>query len=93
MLEAEGFDTIIARATELAETFAAGSPRRARTVAPRDRSTLVAFEDPDPEATRERLLEQGVGVRNLPGHPYLRASVGAWNDESDLERPARSGLQ
>ena len=25
-------------------------------------------------------------MRNLPGHPYLRASVGAWNDESDLER-------
>ena len=57
-----------------------------RTVAQRDHSTLVAFEDPDPEATRGRLLEQGVGVRNLPGYPYLRASVGAWNDESDLER-------
>ena len=25
-------------------------------------------------------------MRDLPGHPYLRASVGAWNDESDLER-------
>ena len=53
---------------------------------PRGRSTLVAFEDPDPAATRERLAEAGVAVRDLPGHPYLRASVGAWNDESDLER-------
>ena len=86
MLEAEGFDTIIDRAADLAETFASRARRRGHTVAARDRSTLVAFEDPDPEATRERLLEQGVGVRNLPGHPYLRASVGAWNDESDLER-------
>jgi selenocysteine lyase/cysteine desulfurase len=25
-------------------------------------------------------------IRNLPGTPYLRASVGAWNDESDLDR-------
>jgi L-cysteine/cystine lyase len=25
-------------------------------------------------------------VRNLPGTPYLRASVGAWNDEGDIER-------
>jgi selenocysteine lyase/cysteine desulfurase len=25
-------------------------------------------------------------IRHLPNRPYLRASVGAWNDESDLER-------
>ena len=25
-------------------------------------------------------------MRNLPGTPLLRASVGAWNDEGDLER-------
>ena len=25
-------------------------------------------------------------MRHLPGTPYLRASVGAWNDEDDLER-------
>jgi L-cysteine/cystine lyase len=33
-----------------------------------------------------RLAEQGVVVRHLPGTPYVRASVGAWNDESDLDR-------
>jgi selenocysteine lyase/cysteine desulfurase len=86
VLDAEGFDTIYERAAALAERFAAALADTGRTVAPRDRTTLVAFEDPDPEQTRERLFEQGVGVRNLPGHPYLRASVGAWNDESDLER-------
>ena len=25
-------------------------------------------------------------MRNLPGTSFVRASVGAWNDESDLER-------
>src|SRR4051794_10173128 len=86
VLEAEGLDAILTRAADLAERFATALAESGRTVAPRDRSTLVAFEDPDPDATRGRLLEQGVGVRNLPGYPYLRASVGAWNDESDLER-------
>ena len=61
-------------------------PRRGHTVAPRGRSTLVAFEYPEPAEARQRLAEAGVAVRDLPGHPYLRASVGAWNDESDLER-------
>ena len=31
-------------------------------------------------------LDAGVLIRNLPGHNLLRASVGAWNDEIDLER-------
>ena len=31
-------------------------------------------------------MEAGVVVRHLPDTPYVRASVGAWNDESDLER-------
>ena len=34
----------------------------------------------------ERAREAGVLIRNLPGHDLLRASVGAWNDEADLER-------
>jgi selenocysteine lyase/cysteine desulfurase len=55
-------------------------------VAPRDATTLVAWESPDPAATRERLADAGVIVRDLPGTPLLRASVGAWNDEGDLER-------
>ena len=33
-----------------------------------------------------RLAEHGVIVRNIPGRPWLRASVGAWNDEEDLDR-------
>ena len=40
----------------------------------------------DPEAERERLARAGVLLRNIPDRPWLRASVGAWNDERDLER-------
>jgi len=36
--------------------------------------------------TIDRLAEGGVVVRNLPGTSLLRASVGAWNDDADLER-------
>jgi selenocysteine lyase/cysteine desulfurase len=53
---------------------------------PRDRTTLVTWEDPQPLESRERLAAAGVVARDLPGTPYLRVSAGAWNDESDLER-------
>ena len=46
----------------------------------------MSFPSPDPEAERARLADAGVLVRNIPGRPWLRASVGAWNDEDDLER-------
>jgi len=81
-----GLDHVTERAATLADRFATALAESGRIVVPRDRTTLVAWEDPDPEATRGRLAEAGVAVRNLPGTPYLRASVGAWNDESDLER-------
>ena len=45
---------------------------------------------PGVSPTRRRrasaLAEQGIVVRDLPGRGLLRASVGAWNDEGDLER-------
>jgi selenocysteine lyase/cysteine desulfurase len=49
-------------------------------------STLIAFLSPDPPAERERLAAAGVALRDIPGRPWLRASVGAWNDEGDIER-------
>ena len=86
LLESYGLDAVHKQATQLAETFAEALAASGRTVAPRDDTTLVAWEDPDPEATRDRLTEAGIVIRNLPRTPYLRASVGAWNDESDLEQ-------
>ena len=86
MLETHGLDAVHARGRELAAELADRLAAAGRTVAPRGDTTLVAWEDDDPEATRDRLAAGGVRVRNLPGRPLLRASVGAWNDESDLER-------
>jgi len=52
-----------------------------------DQATLVAFRPPgDPAETVVALYECGVVVRELPDTGLLRASVGWWNDESDLER-------
>ncbi len=85
-LEAFGWPAVHERATSLATRLAAMLAERGRTVAARGETTLVSFEDDDPPATRERLAERGVVLRDLPGRPLLRASVGAWNDESDLQR-------
>jgi selenocysteine lyase/cysteine desulfurase len=86
VLAAHGWRAVHARAAQLATLLAEWLVEAGRTVAPRDATTLVAWEDSNPETTRERIAEKGVVVRNLPGTPYLRASVGAWNDESDLRR-------
>jgi selenocysteine lyase/cysteine desulfurase len=86
VLEGAGLDAVHARACALAGVFAQQLAERGRTVAPRGETTLVAWEEPDPAAARARLADAGVVVRDLPGRPYLRASVGAWNDEGDLER-------
>jgi selenocysteine lyase/cysteine desulfurase len=86
VLAAAGWDAVHERAIGLSARFAARLAERGRTVAPRGETTLVSWEDADPEATRDRLGAAGVLIRNLPGTPYLRASVGAWNDESDLDR-------
>jgi selenocysteine lyase/cysteine desulfurase len=86
VLDGAGLDAVHARATALAEQLAQALTERGRTVAPRGATTLVSWEDADPPATRQRLADAGVVVRDLPGTPYLRASVGAWNDERDLER-------
>jgi selenocysteine lyase/cysteine desulfurase len=86
LLQAHGFDAVHERAVGLAARLAGALEERGRTVAPRGATTLVAWEDPDPPTARDRLAAAGVIVRDLPGRPILRASVGAWNDESDLER-------
>ncbi len=51
-------------------------------------SQLVSFtvEGEAAAAVARRLEERGVLVRSIPGFEWLRASVGFWNDEADLER-------
>ena len=86
VLEAAGLQAVHARAAALAAELAQRLAGRGRAVSPRGETTLVSFRDPDPPATRQRLFDAGVVVRDLPGTPLLRASVGAWNDASDLDR-------
>ncbi len=74
------------RAAALAARLAGLLSGGGRQVTPRANSTLVSFTSPDPATERARLAEQGVVLRDIPGRPWLRASVGAWNDERDLER-------
>jgi len=54
---------------------------------PPGHSTLVSFRPPDdPSELVASLHEQGVIVRELPGRNIVRASVGWWTSEDDLER-------
>jgi L-cysteine/cystine lyase len=86
VLESAGWPAVHEHARTLAAKLARMLAERGREVAPRDRTTLVSFTSPDPEGERTLLAEHGVIVRNIPDRPWLRASVGAWNDERDLER-------
>jgi L-cysteine/cystine lyase len=86
VLESAGWAAVHERARSLARSLAEQLAERGRQPAPRDDTTLVSFPSPDPEAERERLAAQRVIVRNIPSRPWLRASVGAWNDEGDLDR-------
>jgi L-cysteine/cystine lyase len=86
VLAAAGWDAVHARAAGLAARLADDLAVAGREVQPRDATTLVTWHDDDALATRERLAAAGILVRDLPGRPWLRASVGAWNDEEDLAR-------
>jgi L-cysteine/cystine lyase len=86
VLAAHGWDEVHARARALAARLAHGLRDRGHRVTPRGETTLVAWHSDDAEGQRDRLAESGIAIRDLPGRGLLRASVGAWNDEGDLER-------
>jgi selenocysteine lyase/cysteine desulfurase len=86
VLEEPGIGALHARAAELTDVFASRVAERGVRVAAGGRSTLVSFETAEPEALVERLAAERIVVRNMPGTPYVRASVGAWNSEDEVER-------
>ena len=88
VLEDAGFDQVLARGIEGAERFAGMLRERGVAVAARGASTLVSFEVPDPEAFSQQAAAEGIVIRFLPGRPWARASVGAWNTAEELERLA-----
>lgn len=57
-------------------------------VVPEERATLVSWRVPPDESAGvvERLAGRDVIVRDLPGRGLVRASVGWWTSEDDLER-------
>ncbi|WP_205698561.1 aminotransferase class V-fold PLP-dependent enzyme [Conexibacter sp. SYSU D00693] len=87
VLAEAGWEAVHERSASLAQELVARLEASGRRVAPRSDTTLIAWEvEGDTVAHAAALAQQGIVVRSLPGFPYLRASVGAWNDEDDLER-------
>jgi L-cysteine/cystine lyase len=88
VFEEAGWEWVHERAASLASSLAEQLAARGHTVAPRGRSTLVSWRAEDAQAEVERLAEDGIVVRSIPGSS-IRASVGAWSSEEELERLVR----
>jgi selenocysteine lyase/cysteine desulfurase len=57
-------------------------------VVPGGPTTLVSWRSERPDEMVERLAAEGIVVRSVPGRSWVRASVGAWSSDDDLERLA-----
>jgi len=91
VLEDAGLDALQRRAAALAADLAAKLMAAGLVVAPGREtnpaaSTLVSWETVDPAAEASGLLAAGMLVRDLPGTPYVRASVGGWTGDDEIER-------
>jgi len=75
------------RAAENAARCRALLASRVDVVTPLGQSTLVSFRpEGDPTELVAALHAQGVIVRELPGRNLVRASVGWWTSEGDVQR-------
>ena len=77
------------RASALAERLRELLAGAAEVVTPAERATLVAFRPLTGESAGvvvARLADAGVLVREIPGTGLIRASVGWWSSESDVDR-------
>ena len=77
------------RAAEVAERFRTRLQEAGcDVVVPESCATLVSWRVPADESAGivERLADAGVIVRDLPGRGLVRASVGWWTNDDDLER-------
>jgi L-cysteine/cystine lyase len=81
-----GWDQVHDRARTLAAQLAQDLTEAGHEVDSRGNSTLVSWKHEEPEAFVAKAAEDGVAIRHLPGRGLLRASIGAWNDDSDLDR-------
>jgi L-cysteine/cystine lyase len=88
-----GFDEVHARGIALAARLAERLAEHGAEVVPRGASTLVSWRSDDAEGDVERMAAEGIVVRNLPGRGLVRASVGAWTAEEELERVVEVALR
>jgi len=81
-------DGRFARAAELAAYCRAALLDAGHDVVTEEgQATLVSFRAPgDAAEASAELYARGVSLRDMPGTGLLRASVGWWNDESDIDR-------
>ena len=86
VFEEAGWSWVHERAAALAGSLADGLRERGLEVLERSRSTLVSWKSADAEAAVQRLAEEDVVVRFIPAFGVVRASVGAWSSEEELER-------
>ncbi len=77
------------RAAEMAARCRELIAERAEVVTEPGHATLVTWRVAgDPKETVLRALDAGVVIREMPGLGWLRASVGWWTNEDDLQRLA-----
>jgi selenocysteine lyase/cysteine desulfurase len=86
VLEELGWDRAFQRSAANADRLALAIAERQEVLGPRASPLVTWVTDRDPEEQVAALAARGVIVRDIPGRPWLRASVGAWNSEEDLER-------
>lgn len=86
VLQDAGWGWVHGRAAGLAARLAAALSESGVTVSPRGRSSLVSWQATDPEAEVARLAAEGIVVRSIPAAGLVRASVGAWCSEAELDK-------
>ncbi|WP_262179593.1 aminotransferase class V-fold PLP-dependent enzyme [Haloarcula laminariae] len=83
-MESVGLDTVESRVAGLTDRLKEGLGDR--LLSPEGyESGLVTFEADDPEATVERLGEQGIVVRSLPYPEAVRASIHVFNTPGEID--------
>jgi len=88
VLAGAGWAWVHEQAASGAEQLAELLQARGHRVAPRGRSTLVSWIADDADAEVLRLAAEGLIVRSIPSAGLVRASVGAWTSEDEIQRLA-----
>jgi L-cysteine/cystine lyase len=85
VLSGAGWEWVHQRAATLAAGLASQLQECGLQVAPRGPSTLVSWKSDDADGDVARLAEAGIIVRSIPSAGLVRASVGAWASENELQ--------